>query len=137
MNYTLGDSVRYIDDFLIYYAIALLLFAAFTLIYTVITPHREFRLIRAGNMAAAISFGGAMIGFSLPLSAALEYSVNLADMVLFALVATFVQLATFFIARMLLPGLPQSIEQGNIAKALFTAALSIAVGQLNAAALVY
>jgi putative membrane protein len=137
MQYTLGDSVRYIDDFLIYYAIALALFAAFTLIYTWITPHREFALIRSGNVAAAISMGGAMIGFSLPLSAALEYSVNIADMVLFAVVATVVQLATFFIARALLPGLPQSIEQGNVAKAAFSAALAIAVGQLNAAALVY
>jgi uncharacterized membrane protein YjfL (UPF0719 family) len=36
-----------------------------------------------------------------------------------------------------LPGLPQSIEQGNVAKAVFSAALAIAVGQLNAAALVY
>ncbi len=137
MSYSLGESVRYLDDFLIYFAISLALFAAFMFIYTRVTPLREIALIREGNAAAAVSFGGAMIGFSLPLASAVSYSVNLVDMLLFAVVATAVQLIAFFVARWILPGLPQSIEQGNLAKAIFLAALSIAVGSLNAAALVY
>jgi uncharacterized membrane protein YjfL (UPF0719 family) len=39
--------------------------------------------------------------------------------------------------RMLMPGLTASIESGDVAKATFLAAVSIAVGMLNAAALVY
>jgi putative membrane protein len=57
--------------------------------------------------------------------------------VIFAVVATVVQLIVFLVARMVLPGLSGSIEDGNTAKASFLAAISISVGLLNAAALVY
>jgi putative membrane protein len=59
------------------------------------------------------------------------------DMIIFAVVATIVQLIVFVIARMVLPGLTGSIEEGNAAKATFLAAISISVGLLNAAALAY
>ncbi len=50
--------------------------AAALLLYIWITPHRELALIRAGNEAAAISFGGAAIGLAVPLAFCLRASVN-------------------------------------------------------------
>jgi putative membrane protein len=137
MSYTVGESIRYIDDFLIYFSLALALLIAFTLVYTTVTPYKELKLIRDGNMAAAISLSGAVIGFALPVAATVENAVNIVDMIIFAVVATVVQLIVFVVARMVLPGLTGSIEEGNTAKATFLAAISISVGLLNAAALAY
>ncbi len=137
MSYTVGESIRYIDDFLIYFSLALALLVAFTLVYTTVTPYKELKLIRDGNMAAAISLSGALIGFALPVAATVENAVNIVDMLIFAVVATIAQLIVFVVARMVLPGLTGSIEEGNTAKATFLAAISISVGLLNAAALAY
>ncbi|TAG00821.1 MAG: DUF350 domain-containing protein [Betaproteobacteria bacterium] len=137
MSYTIGESIRYVDDFLIYFGLALALLVAFTLVYTTVTPYKELKLIRDGNTAAAISLSGAMLGFALPVASTVINAVNLVDMVIFGVVATVVQLVVFMIARMLLPGLTGSIADGNVAKATFLAAISIAVGMLNAAALTY
>jgi putative membrane protein len=137
MSYTIGESIRYVDDFLIYFGIALALFVAFIFIYTAVTPYKELKLIREGNTAASISLLGALIGFALPVASTVANAVNIVDMIVFAVVATVVQLIVFVVARMLLPGLSGSIEDGNTAKATFLAAISISVGLLNAAALVY
>jgi putative membrane protein len=137
MTYTLNESIRYFDDFLIYFSVALLLLVAFTLIYTKVTPYNEIALIRQGNTAAAISLSGALIGFAMPLASTVANAVNLLDLLLFAVLATVVQLIVFVFARMLMPGLTESIEGGNVAKATFLAAVSLAVGMLNASALVY
>ena len=137
MSYSINESIRYFDDFLIYFAVALLLFVVFTVIYMKVTPYDEINLIRQGNAAAAISLSGAMLGFALPLASSVANAVNLIDLVLFAVLATIVQLVVFVFARMLMPDLSGAIEKGNIAESIFLAAASISVGVLNAAALVY
>jgi hypothetical protein len=45
------------------------------LVYTAITPHHEFELVRAGNPAAAISLSGAILGLGIPLAFCLAASV--------------------------------------------------------------
>ena len=54
--------------FVIYILGAAVLFALFQFIYTRITPHKEFELIRAGNVSASVALGGAIIGFAIPAS---------------------------------------------------------------------
>ena len=137
MEYTVNESIRYFDDFLIYFAVAIVLLVAFTWVYIKVTPYKELDLIRAGNTAAAISLSGALLGFAMPLASAVANSVNLIDLCLFAVLATVVQLVAFVFARMLMPGLSDDIPAGHIAKATFLAAISVSVGLLNAAALVY
>ena len=46
--------------------VALLVSAIF--VYIKITPYDEIKLIRGGNMAAAVSLSGAVIGLALPLA---------------------------------------------------------------------
>jgi len=113
MTYALSESIRYFDDFLIYFSVALLLLVSFTLIYTKVTPYNEIALIREGNTAAAISLSGALLGFALPLASTVANAVNLLDLALFAVLATVVQLIVFVFARMLMPGLTASIEGGS------------------------
>ena len=113
-------------------AVALLL--VFLAIYVRVTPYNELALIRQGNEAAAISLGGAVIGFALPIAVAVSH--NLYTMVGWGVVASVVQLLTFIAARLALPRLNESIPQGKLASGIFLAALAIGVGILNAGCIV-
>ena len=75
-----------ISAHLLYFALSIVLIAVFIAIYTAITPYREVALIRAGNTAAAVSLGGALLGFSLPLAQAVAQSGDLDDMLTLSLI---------------------------------------------------
>ncbi|UVK98237.1 DUF350 domain-containing protein [Pseudomonas sp. B21-048] len=112
---------------------AAVLFALFQFIYTRITPHREFELIRSGNVAAAIALGGAIIGFAIPASNVIAYSISLLDFVVWAVIAAFVQLLAFLVTSLVLKGASERIKKGEIAAGIYVAAVAISVGMLNAA----
>jgi putative membrane protein len=136
-QYELMASFAGFDDFLIYLGIASVLLAVFIAIYLRITPYREIQLIREGNTAAAFSLSGTIIGMVLPLASALEFSVGLIDLAVWATIALVVQIAVFIIARMALPNIVQDIPDGKQASGIFLGAISIAAGLLNAAAMTY
>ena len=106
---------------------------AFRLLYQVLTPHRERELIRAGNIAAAIALGGAMMGYVIPLATALTQTVSLFEFAAWAALAGLIQIAVFLVVRRVrFPDLSQRIERGEIAPALYLSSISVAVGLLNA-----
>jgi putative membrane protein len=94
-------------------------------------------LIRAGNMAASFSLCGAILGFIVPLAAAIRYSVNLVDMTIWGLIALVVQIAAFVVVKLLVPTIGQDIEAGNGAQGFFLGTTSLAVGLVNAACMSY
>jgi hypothetical protein len=55
-------------NFVRYVVVGFALAALFLWIYVLITPWREFALIRVGNSAAETALVGALLGFSLPLA---------------------------------------------------------------------
>ena len=112
---------------------AAVLFALFQFIYTRITPHKEFELIRSGNVAAAIALAGAIIGFAIPASNVIAYSISILDFVVWAVIAAFVQLLGFLMTSLVLKGASERIKKGEIAAAIYVAAVAISVGMLNAA----
>lgn len=126
-----------LPDFLAYFGASILLLLLFVLVYTQLTPHREWQLIRGGNPSAAISMGAALLGFALPLSSAINHSETFYDMLVWGVVALVVQWIAFIVARLLMPGLPQRIEQNDLAAATATGAIALSVGILNAACLTY
>ena len=83
----------------------------FCQVYGWITPYNELKLVREGNVAPAISFGGALIGFILPLHSAITHSVGFIDMLIWAAVAMVVQLAVFATVRLFFKGLVREIEK--------------------------
>jgi putative membrane protein len=133
----LWQSIAGFPDFLLYFAVALVLLALFVSIYVRATPYREIALIREGNVAASISLSGALIGFVLPLASAIAHSVNPLDMAAWGVIALVVQLVVYAAASRLVPHFRQAIEAGRAAPAVLLAALSISVGILNAASLSY
>ena len=131
------DSFATFDDFLLYLAVAIALLAAFVVIYIRVTPYRELQLIREGNMAAAFSLSGSLLGFIIPLAAAVRHSVNLVDMALWGLVAMTVQIVAFLAVRILVPTLAQDIPNNKTSTGFFLGSLSLGVGLLNAACMSY
>jgi putative membrane protein len=131
------DSFAGFDDFVVYLAVSLAFLAAFAAIYIRVTPYREISLIREGNLAASFSLSGALLGFIVPLSSAVQHSVSLVDMAIWGLVAMVVQIAAFIVVKLLIPSLTQDIAAGKTAPGFFLGALSLGVGLLNAACMSY
>ncbi|QHF00555.1 DUF350 domain-containing protein (plasmid) [Pseudomonas cannabina pv. alisalensis] len=119
--------------FVIYIVAAAVLFALFQFIYTRLTPHKEFVLIRDNNTAAAIALGGSLIGFALPASSIISYSVSVLDFVVWVVIAAVVQLLAFLATSFVLKGLSDRIAKGEIASAVYAASVAISVGFLNSA----
>jgi len=126
-------SLSTLPNFIVYFVSASLLTALFLLLYANLTPHREFRLIREGNVAAAIALTGGLLGFVIPLASVIAHSANFIDLAIWGGIALVVQIGGFLVARMVLPHLPQAIESGTVSDAVFLAGLSLALGILDAA----
>ena len=135
MSDLIRQSLHGIGPHFVYFVLALGVAMLFVVIYIWITPYREFALIRQGNVAAAISLGGALLGFSLPLAKAVAQSANVLDMLIWAGVALVAQLMAFIVARAALKDITSNIEEGKPAAAIFLAAVSISIGLLNSAAM--
>jgi putative membrane protein len=131
------DSFAGFDDFLLYLALSLVLLALFVAVYVRVTPYREIALIREGNMAAAFSLSGSLLGFIIPLTAAVRFSVNLVDMAMWGLIALAVQVAAFVVTRILIPSITEDIPAGKAAQGFFLGTVSLGVGLLNAACMSY
>jgi putative membrane protein len=123
--------------FLSYLAVAIVLMAVFLLVYVNVTPYDEIALIRKGNAAAATSLSGALIGFAMPVANVIAHSDTLVDLAAWGAIAGVVQLLAYLAARFTLPQLAADIPAGRIAPALFLAALSLAMGLINAACMTY
>lgn len=137
MSQTLLASIAGLPEFLSFFFLAILLLILFARIYSWMTPHDEVALIKANNAAAAIAFGGALIGFALPLSSAITHSISLADCAIWGAIALVVQSLTFVAVRLIVRQLPARITQGEIAAAIFSACCSIAVGLINSASMTF
>jgi putative membrane protein len=103
-------------------------------VYAMLSPHREIQRIREGDTAAAISFGGLILALAIPLAMSLNASTSLAEVVLWGLATVAVQLLAFWLIETLLSGLPQRVQQGDVAAAGLLAAARLAVAIILAAA---
>ena len=126
-----------LPNFLSYFATAIALLFAFLLIYITVTPYDEITLVNEGNVAAAISLAGAMLGFTLPIANVIAHSDTLAELAAWSVVAGAIQLLVHLIARFAFPKLAEHILHGKIAPAIFIAASAFVVGILNAACMTY
>lgn len=131
------SSIGGLPAFLLYLVSSLALLAVFIFIYIWITPYHELALIREGNVAAAASLSGTILGFVVPLAHSVAQSVNLADMAIWGLIALVVQLLVFFAVTRIVPGLARDIPAGKIAPGVLLGALSLGTGILNAACMTY
>ena len=125
------------DDFLLYFGVSLALLAVFAAIYVRVTPYREIALIREGNMAAAYSLSGSLLGFIVPLASAVEHSVGIVDMAIWGAIALAVQVAAYVVIKLMMPTITRGIPEGNVAQGFFLGAVSLGVGLLTSACMSY
>jgi len=112
----------------------------FLYLYALVTPYDDYKLIfEENNTAAAIGFGGAIVGLSIPLYSALVSSVSFVDFLIWSIVAMLIQLV---FALMLTRtngkySFQKKIEEGVVPIGVLMAFLSIAIGLLNAGSMSY
>lgn len=122
-------------NFVRYVVVGFALIFVFLMVYIMLTPWREFALIRAGNNAAAVALIGALIGFCMPLANTIAHSQSLTDVVLWSIVALIVQVLVHVGLRFMLPGLKASIEANQTSAGTAAGGFAACFGLINAACL--
>lgn len=120
-------------SYLTYLALAGVLMVCFFVIYTRVTPYDEVLLIRQGNCAAALSLGGALLGFSLTLASAIMHTTTLLNFCVWAIGALVVQLVAYLVTTRWMKMSREHIESGNVAYGGLLGAIAVSVGAVNAA----
>jgi putative membrane protein len=131
------EYVATLPDFFAYLALSIVLLVAFVTAYVLVTPQHELPLIRKGNVSASIVFGGTLLGFALPLASAVAHSVSIIDLLLWGAIAGVVQGIASLLLRLVIRDLRAHIESDRVSVAITMASLKLAMGLLNAAAIVY
>ncbi len=132
------NSLQGLPAFLVYFATSTALCALFLIVYTKITPNKEFDLIfNEHNATAALALGMSLLGFAIPLASAIFNSVGILDCLVWGLVALVCQLAAYFIAYMTHPNLGEAIRNNAMAAGIWVGFLSLAAGLLSAASMTY
>lgn len=133
----------FIDSFFsfgLFFFTAIGVLVLFLYLYALVTPYDDYKLIfQENNTAAAIGFGGAILGLCIPLYSALINSASYVDFLIWAAVAMSVQLIFAFVIIRLNAkfSFEKHIENGVISVSILMAFLSISIGLLNAGSMSY
>src|SRR6185295_18760772 len=120
------QSLAGLPAFLVYFCTAIIAVVAYLFVYTRVTAHNEFDLIRANEPAAAIALGLSLLGFVLPLVSAIAHSANVWDCLIWALIALIMQIIVYFLVRVPVPKLSERIASGELAAAIWLGLSSLA-----------
>ncbi len=126
--------------FISFFLTALALVVVFLYLYALVTPYDDYKLIfEDNNIAAALGFGGAIIGVSIPLYSALVNSVSYSDFVIWGVIAILIQLIFALVVTRISGkySLESKIAQGVVPVGILMAFLSICIGLLNAGSMSY
>ena len=134
MQAVLDSFVAGFPILMLHSSVTMAMLVAGVLLYIWITPWDEMALIRAGNTAAAISLGGAIMGLAVPLAFAMAASVSVYEILIWGPVTLLLQIIAFRIADLVLRDLPTRIESGEIGAATLLVSIKLAVAAVNAAA---
>ena len=119
---------------LLHAGVTLLMLLIGATVYSLLTPYKEIAQIREGNSAAAVAFGGVIIGLAIPLAASMAASTSLRDIVLWGGATILLQLFVFRLVDFLLAGLPNRINEGEVSAAVLLVSAKLAAALVLAAA---
>jgi putative membrane protein len=100
----------------------------FAFIYIKVTPYDELALIRNDNLAAALAFGGAILGFVFNLAGIVKQSHSILDMAIWAPIALFIQLIIWWVIHWAIGDLEKLMREDHTAAGAFLGACSLATG---------
>ncbi|MGG0186362.1 DUF350 domain-containing protein [Bacillus rhizoplanae] len=126
-------------NFFIYAGTGLALLCIGFLLFDWTTKVKEFQLIAKGNVSAAMSIGGKLLGLTFIVGATIAQSVSLIDMIIWSAIGIVTQIIAFYIAELVTMGfsIKQAIEEDNRAVGLMILLLSISIGWVLAQCLTY
>ncbi len=119
---------------LLHAGVAILILFLAAALYVLLTPHKEVALIREGNAAAAVSLGGVLVGLAAPLALSLNSSTSLIEICVWGVSTVMVQLLVFRLVDIMLRGLPQRIQDGEVAAAALLVGAKLATALILSAA---
>jgi putative membrane protein len=133
------ESLFGLGEFALYFAISIALLFAFKVLYAFVTPHDEWKLVKEQhNLAAAIGYAGAIVGFCIALAGAATHSTQMLDFLVWAVAALLAQMLAFALLRFtFLPQLAERINNNEVSAGVMLAGMSVGVGLLNAACMSY
>jgi putative membrane protein len=126
--------------FISFFLTALGFVIVFLNLYAMVTPYDDYKLIfEENNTAAALGFGGAIIGVAIPMYSALVNSTSYMDFAIWGMVAIVIQLIFAFIVTRISGkySFKTKISDGVISVGILMAFLSISIGLLNAGSMSY
>ena len=104
--------------------------------YIFLTPIKELKLIKDGNLSASISFSGALLGIGIPLASSLSVSNSILEIIIWGLTAILLQLLCFKVTDTFLKDLSKRIEDDQLATSILLFSLKISVSLVNSAAII-
>lgn len=113
---------------LAYLASAVVLLVLCVAAYIRMTPYRDLELVHEGNVAAALSLGGATLGLAMPIGSAIFFTHSLNEMVMWAVIGCIMQFILFHLMR----NQAKAIQTGNVAIGVLLAFMSVSTGLLVA-----
>ncbi|MBO89798.1 MAG: hypothetical protein CMP14_09780 [Rickettsiales bacterium] len=119
---------------LLHYLVTLTMLTIGVTVYLWMTPYKELELIRAGNIAAAVSLGATIISLAMPLAFSMSVSVGVWDIVVWGFVTLVIVLIVYRVIDFLMKDLPRRIELGELGPAILLAAVKLGVSIITAAA---
>ncbi|MDO9207978.1 MAG: DUF350 domain-containing protein [Sulfuricurvum sp.] len=132
--------LEYFLSFGLFFLTAMAVFGIFLFLYAKVTPYDDYQMIFAkNNIAAALGFGGAILGLCIPLYSALVHSVSYIDFVMWAGVAMSIQLIFAFLLTRLSGkfSVEKHINDKDVSVGILMAFMSISIGLLNAGSMSY
>ena len=100
----------------------------------VVMSRETLDLIRSGNLAASITFAGAILGIAIPLAFAMSASLGLLDLLVWGTVTVVLQAIAYLVTDFVMKDIRTRIEANEVAPAIVMMAVKLAVGAVVAAA---
>ena len=135
MDIAIDSFVKSFPEFLLQAGVTLALLITGCIVHVLLTPMKEMKLIREGNISAGISVAAVIVGLAIPMSACLETATSVCNILIWGVVAILLQLLAFRIADLLLRDLPKRIERDEMGSALVLAAIKVSAAMVMAAGL--
>lgn len=133
------DAAAGLPFYLVNFSVALLLLTLALAAYALLAGRADLVRARQGDVSSASSIAGVLLGFALPLASVIASAGALLDLLIWAVVALGVQLVAILLLRRVLR-LGARVEapgSGQGPAGLLHGALAVALGLINAAAVMY
>jgi putative membrane protein len=126
----------HIKLYLTFLAICAVLWLVGVVLYTVITPVREMKLISQGNRSAAITSAATAIAIAAVIAASAATTTDVNALLRMGGLAVVSQLIAFILIALLLPSFRAGINADKLSYGIFMGGISLSIALLNVGAMI-